>query len=273
MSKVTFITSTGNPRADKIFTGVFGSLNDAGQFEVAPELKGIHLLNLMTPEILAEQGIDLSSSTCTVEVPDEVEMGFKATVLNALSECWNRLYDLENIPAGFARAAIDAEKASVSAAVNAAITSMRLVPQYLNISRSFENVVTVEGYDHDNPLSFDQIADRVSINAAYLATYHVFAEPWYFTGAKADAVSSSSTSIVDYASGTISSQLTVYAEPGHTEELNVQRVLDAVTSLPRTLLNLFDLAEKSYISNVEFHAEMRYDTPQALEMAEPPPAS
>lgn len=273
MSKIAFITSTSDYRTDKIYTGVFGSLNAAGQFEIAPELKGIYLFNQMTPAMLAEEGVDLSSSIHTADVPEEVVMGVKATLLNAFKESWLNVYDQKQVPAGFAKAALEAEKESVRIAVEKAIENMGLVAQNLNLSRPFVNVHTTGKYSADDEYESDEEPIGVEVNASNLALLSGPGQhQWALSAEGVSAVSASSTAVTDYASGIVNSKLTVYAEPDHTEELNVQRVLDAVFSLPAVLLGRLPLAANAFISAVEFHSAERVDASEPLQTAEEPPA-
>jgi hypothetical protein len=59
VTQLIIINSTGNIAVDGILSGVFGTRDASGQFQVAPELTGIYALSLMTPGTIKAYGINI----------------------------------------------------------------------------------------------------------------------------------------------------------------------------------------------------------------------
>lgn len=254
MTKLAILVSTGNPIQDKVLAGAFGTINPAGQFEVANELKGIHLFTLLKPELLGTLGIDMSSGICSVEVADEDLAGVKATMLYALQKSWDANYvavagNLE----GIAAAAFQAERASVNQAVTAALEKIALPSAVFLLERDVKNLFV---YPADNDEYDDEADDsssssddvKVTANEIGSRVLGAWAIAPYVTdmdGLPTEATSNQPG--LNYFSAKLVSSLVVYGR--------AQASVDVLAQLPPAFLHKFELEKNARFATASFHQE------------------
>jgi hypothetical protein len=235
MKNLQIITSTGNGQADKIFKGVFGEIDEQGSFQIAPELKGIHLFNLLTPEALAQQGIDLSRNLVVIGIDEKDESAIKATLMNVLRGSWLKTYDQVDMAPGFAKAALDSERAGVDKAIQAAIDGMNLQRLDVQVEAAFVNQPSTYGDDYGDDYGDegeDSGGDRLTISAADIARQ----VQWKMSTTPADSATAaasiqSSNTSNDYATGQIVGEMTIYAAGVGQASAVVAAVNQAVAAL------------------------------------------
>ena len=253
MSKISIIISTGNSQADRIFAGVFGTTSEQGVFEVAPELKEIHLFSMLTPEALAAQGIDLTDNLATIEVAEGNVPAVKATILAGLRDHWLATYDQASVPAGFARAALQAERESVNMAVSKALAKLDLPTNELSLKRTFENI---NGNPVYGDMEFDE--DDTCVGQS-MSAGDVLSKPGVWEVMVVDGLDTSSlpstvdtSSMNSYLSGSVLTSMTVFGAQDQCEA-----VLDAIVQLPSSVRNYFPLASNARFAATDWHQQRR----------------
>jgi hypothetical protein len=224
MSTISIITSTGNPRTDQIFKGVFGTRNaETGRFEIAPILRGIHLFDLLPQEELAKMvgaGEEVSSDRIRdLEIAEEAGPALQATLINAMGARWLDVYEqnAQGLPAGLGRAALIAEKNQVQAALAKMIETLA-EPRHDGVLKvTFSNVPGTPVED-DWEEGSDEIEDHV-FNTDGLFTHPDKISLSFEAGAEVDvALRSSSTSsnspLSTHVSGTAMGKCTVFGAAG-----------------------------------------------------------
>lgn len=276
MSKLAFVTSTGNAQTDRIFNGAFGTIDDAGNFQVAQELKTIHLFALLTPATLEAQGIYLSQSVFEIEVADADLPGIKATMLNALRSQWLDIYALASgLPAGLGRAALEAERETVRKNVDDSIEALNVQPSMLKLEAPFQNYLGSPCYRGDEDED-EYEGDDVPDNAAIAHASKVVSSQWAVTTVAAAAPTvdadgvwtparllsntcETSDTRMNYISGSVVSTVTMYGDnPGATAAF--------INGLPDVLQQKLSLSRNARFNEVEWHEYAR-DT-QTLNNAE-----
>ena len=282
MSKLAFVTSTGNAQTDRIFKGAFGTIDDAGNFQVAQELKTIHLFALLTPAALKAQGIDLSGSVFEIEVADADLPGIKATMLNALRSQWLDIYALASgLPAGLGRAALEAERETVRKNVDDSIEALNVQPSMLTLGASFHNHFGVPCYigdENEDGNEDENEEDYAPDNAARAHASEVVSSQWVVTTVAAATAAptvdtdgvwtparplsntcETSDTRMNYISGSVISTVTMYGDnPGATAAF--------INELPDVLQQKLPLSRNATFNEVEWHEYAR-DT-QTLTNAE-----
>lgn len=267
MSKLAFVTSTGNAQTDRIFKGAFGTIDDAGNFQVAQELKTIHLFALLTPAALKAQGIDLSGSVFEIEVADADLPGIKATMLNALRSQWLDIYALASgLPAGLGRAALEAERETVRKNVDDSIEALNVQPSMLKLEASFHNHFGVPCYIGDENEDENE-EDYAPNNAARAHASEVVSSQWAVTTVAAAASTvdtdgvwtparwlsdtcETSDTRMNYISGSVVSTVTMYGDnPGATAAF--------INELPDVLQQKLSLSRTALFNEVEWHEHAR----------------
>lgn len=252
MSKLTLITSTGNAQTDKIFKGVFGAIDANGDFDVADELKGIHLFALLTPQGLKEQGIDLTSSVVELEVADADMGAVKATLLSALKDNWLQMYDAAQVPAGIARAALNAERTSVQRAVDKALDTINVQPKTVVLEAAFSNQTSKFAcFDAEEEDDYGVLSSYVN------ASEIVDRAPWQIAPAveqaTLDALSdraANSDGAMNFTSGRLVSPTVIYGD-------NPAAVIDFINSLPLELTQLLSVGKDARFVDIEWHEHRR----------------
>lgn len=255
MTKIAFIAATGSAQADTIFVGAFGAINDEGNFEIAQELKGIHLFNLLTTDGLKAQGIDLGKSICMVDIEDSAAPALRASVLEALRGRWLSIYDAQSLPPGLAKAALEGERTSVDRAVTKALADIGLPTLSVQVVRAFEDAHVRTHYETDgyyiNP-------EGIALNQAPTAA------PWLINANRVptEALSEHADSAVsaNFAAGQLISEITV---AGSWADLPA--VFAAVKMMPAQVLEDFGFAKNAKFQSVEW-----YDTPRQRPSQEVP---
>ena len=255
--KIAFITETGNYQADKIFSGAYGTLNEQGVFEISSDLKGIHLFNLLTPAALAAQGVDLGGRVHIAEIDEATAPALRATMLTALKKQWLDIYDTQQVPAGFAAAALQSERTMVEQAVDKAVAEIGLPLNLRQIARSFTDVSTDTTFTESGDYDSDDIptGSHLSRSAMCAATV-AGAAPWVLSEEVFDMAGltpeASASSVSPLASGQLVSEISVAgAAP------DAQRVLDVVMAMPGILLSRLGVVDSAKYASVEFHTEPR----------------
>lgn len=256
MSKIAFITSTGSYQADRIFVGAFGTVCDQGNFEIADELKGIHLFNLLTPASLKAQGIDLSSNLHVVDIEEPAGAGLRATVLSALRNRWLSIYDQQSLPPGLAKAALESERTMVDQAITKAIekTGLQFFP--IQIERAFEDVHVQRRYADDEDESSG--ADDFYINPRAIALNTASNAPTWLiapTSVATDAMHKEARrdASFNYASGELVSEISI-ALPSWAQ---LPEIFRAIRQMPGSLLEEMGVVENAKFSTVEWHDSPR----------------
>jgi Helicase associated domain len=259
MTKIAIITSTGNAQADSIFKGVFGSIGATGQFEVSPELKRIHLFTLLTPEALAAQKIDLSSSYVEVDIAPEHAAAMKATLTSNLSADWDKTYGatLAKLDGGLARAAVEAERASVAKAVAEMLAEYAVPLQVVSLEAVFENVSSQLNYNYDG--DDDGVVNGANTSASIIA--HASGNNWtpalqQSVLTELQQVSQTANADTTFVSGVLVNEITIHAEG----EEQGNTVLAAVLALPEVLRDSVIHPENARILQIEWHAYHPFET-------------
>lgn len=94
MSSIKVIMRTDNFASDEIFVGMYGRLNDQGQFEFDPSLMGLDVAKLTQISIKKGRQTFPSDQLHTVDVPDqETARALKGVLLSVCRDRWNARYD------------------------------------------------------------------------------------------------------------------------------------------------------------------------------------
>lgn len=255
MQTINIIISTGSTQTDKIFKGVFGEIDNAGNFQIAPELKGIHLFNLLTPEALAQQGIDLSSNVASIEIDENNASAVKATLMHVLRSSWLQTYDQVAVPAGFAKAALDAERAGVDNAIQKAINDLNLQKLDVQVEATFANHPSRVVYGDDDGDEYGGISDSDSLTISApevgrTSQWRASSQPMDSTQMPAEA--EASNTVLDYASGSLVGNMAVYGS-GVGE---VAEVVDAVNRAITQLGGHHQFVEDAKFVTLNWHAYM-----------------
>lgn len=249
MKRIVFITSTGNSQADRIFIGAFGRTDENGQFEIAPELKAIHLFALLTPKALAAQGIDLSQSSVTLEVPDEMEAAVKATMVNGLRSHWLETYSesTANMGPGIAKAALEQERAMVDTSVLQMIAATNLPSHGVVLESKFTNLAGA-GWA---PLT---MSAKQVVQENRGAVWAVSEQPNGLAPLMAESQNQNPNT--SYASGVVASAITVYA----ADDAQKAAVTDMMIGLPAVLRSRVIDGSNAHLVNIEWHQWRDEDT-------------
>lgn len=267
MTKIAFILNAGRPDANLIFAGAFGAIAADGSFEVAQDLKNIHLFNLMTPQALAAEGINLAESVHEVEITDSAAPALRATMLHALKGQWLAIYDQQNQQPGFARAALQAERAMVAAAVEKSIADIGLPMSSVNIERMFTDAHASRKYGDEDDEAQDgdvygegsDVIVGVYVDAVALGRNVAPGAPgWAVTSEAVDLsvleARAETTTVANYASGRLVSSMTVF---GAGEE--AAAVAQALLAMPPELMNRLSILQNARVASVDW-----YDSPKLL---------
>lgn len=257
MKLIHIITPTGNYQIDTIFAGVHGEVNASGQFEIAPELKAIHLFNLFNPKMLEDQGIDIMSNLAPINVNESDVPAFKATLMSSLRNRWLSAYEGLPMVGAFARAAVLQERTMVDAAVTSFLDGLNLPQKLVNVERKFENIVTRLTFDDEG--GDDGYNDMTGAELGVSDVLNSNSGAWKFASAPFTGVALGqvSTGLKDmhYATGSLVGMLNVH---GHDEQIN--GLLDALSQLPK---GLRPAVENVGFAAIEWHQEPVHQTVHA----------
>lgn len=270
MGKIAIIQDTGNSRVNSIFKGVWGKF-EGGVFNVAPELKAIHLLNLLTPQTLAASGIEFLGDAITeVEVPESVAPGLIATLAKCVADKWDKTYvattDGLGLQSNLASAAIAAERANVASTMQNILEgymqSQCLSPANVLLEANFEDYPGDAIYS-DGDGDGDGDVEGYSASAKAVLSSQGF--QWQLAVTANAAPSEvkpyieSSDLVAPMLSGKLDVQLNVYG----ADQDNRMSVAEAVASLPKSLRAIFLETSEVSFKDALWHAEqlVQNDTP------------
>lgn len=254
MSSISFVTQTGNSQTDKIFVGIFGVNDPVKGFEVASDLKGIHLFTLLTPKALARMGVDISKSLVTIEIGDETIPALKATMLLALKDRWLSTYDArlqgENPDVG--TALVVEEREQVEAAVVAAIEALNVPRADVQVQAEFKNVAP-ECYDEDYLAPPNELY-ATEVLRSRLGDMTVRSEKLDLSTLTTSSIKLGNAACE--ADGTVVTEMTLFGQPHQFPE-----VLAALGQLPAQLVEATSLCKNAhFVGQINWHAPTPVDT-------------
>ena len=260
MGKIAIIQDTGNSQVNSIFKGVWGKF-EGGVFNVAPELKAIHLFNLLTPQAMAASGIELGADAISeVEMSENAAPGLIATLAKCVADRWDKTYAtaLNGFgQANIASAAVAAERANVASTMQNILEgytqSQGLSPANVLLEANFEDYPGDAIYS-DGDGDGDGDVEGYSASAKAVLSSQGF--QWQLAVTANTAPSEvkpyieSSNLVAPMLSGKLDVQLNVYG----SDQDNRMSVAEAVASLPKSLRAIFLETSEVSFKDALWHA-------------------
>lgn len=244
MTQIAFVNNATHSHADRLFNGVFGTINSEGEFEVSPSLRKIYIFSILTKEVMREMRI--GENLTVLEVNDEVAPAVTALLLQALGRRWDAMY--KAVDAGgnaMVRAAKEAERLMVAEGIAKGVADLQLPSGEVQLQKLFSNVPATWSDGED--------VDEVSSNLLKAATAAAAPGQWSMhqehveTEGMSSSTSTSNTSL-DYVSGRLITEVTLHGYLQHLPEL-----LHVIPQLPGSIREHLPTAENAKFAAVEWH--------------------